>query len=85
MLLGKRGIGQREQWQQQGAKSKTGSKADRCTGSEDIKSAEKCWRYADTKRGTEAEEAKAILGSKAGSENGWIETTFGIEVMKIYC
>ena len=78
-------MGQREQWQQQGAKAKTGNKSDRRTGSEDIKSAEKCWRYADTKRGTEAEEAKAILGSKAGSENGWIETTFGIEVMKIYC
>ena len=51
-----------------------------------MKSAEKCWRYADTKRGTWAEVAKATSGSKAGSENGWIETTFGIEVMmKIYC
>ena len=42
-------------------------------------------RDADTKRSTEAEKTKAISGSKAGSENGWIETTFGIEVMKIYC
>ena len=30
-------------------------------------------------------QGKATSGSKAGSENGWIETTFGIEVMKIYC
>ena len=31
------------------------------------------------------EEAKAISGSKAGSNNAWIETTSSIEVMKIYC
>ena len=48
-------------------------------------SAEKCWRYAGTKRSTEAEEAKAISGSKAGSENRWMETRFGIEVMEIFC
>ena len=41
-------------------------------------------RDADTKRSTGAEEAKAISGSKAGSDNGWIEPTFCIEVIKIY-
>ena len=62
-----------------------GSKADRGNGSEDMNSAEKCWRYVDAKRGTEAEGAKAISGSKAGSKNGWIEMTFGTEVMDVYC
>ena len=50
-----------------------------------MESAEKCWRYADAKGGTEAEEGKTTPGSKGGSENGWIETRFSIEVMEICC
>ena len=81
--VGKRRIGQREQRQQQGAKQTAGSKADRGSECRDVESTEKCSRYADAKRGTKAEEAKAISGSKVGSENRWMETRFGIEVMEI--
>ena len=45
------------------------------------------WTYADARRGIlrAAEEEKAVSGSKAGSENGRIETRVGIEVMEILC
>ena len=50
-----------------------------------MKLAEKCWAYADARRGIlRQEEKQAVSGSKAGSENGWIETRVGIEGMEIF-
>ena len=72
--------------QQQRANQEAGSTADRGNGWKDMKLAEKCWAYADARRGIlRQRKERHYQGAKKGARNGRIKMRIGIKVMEICC